>query len=138
MKNSGAGDKHINNNLKIVLSFSNFSDQNLSFEDIKRQEVIQFLDSKIKPIEQDPDRKWITTWNVYLNHLKYFFRWFYNEYSCFNKIRSEAEYISQMDWVTPEFMKIKKKKTKRLSPYIESELWSKEELLLVIKYEQKN
>ncbi|TVP40419.1 hypothetical protein [Candidatus Nitrosocosmicus arcticus] len=33
-------------------------------------------------------------------------------------------------------MKIKKKKTKRLSPYIESELWSKEELLIVIKYEQ--
>ena len=33
-------------------------------------------------------------------------------------------------------MKIKRKKTKRLSPYIESELWSKDELLLVIKYEQ--
>ena len=33
-------------------------------------------------------------------------------------------------------MKIKRKKTKRLSPYIESELWCKDELLLVIKYEQ--
>ncbi|TVP40420.1 hypothetical protein [Candidatus Nitrosocosmicus arcticus] len=74
MKTGGAGDKHINNNLKIVLSFANFSNQNFSFEYIKRQEVIQFLDSKIKPIEQDPDRKWIRTWNVYLNHLKYFFR----------------------------------------------------------------
>jgi hypothetical protein len=51
MKSIGAGDKHINNNLKIVLSFVNFSNQVLSFEDIKRQEVIQFLDSKIKSIE---------------------------------------------------------------------------------------
>ena len=24
--------------------------------------------------EEDPDRKWITTWNHYLSHLKYFFR----------------------------------------------------------------
>ena len=134
MKNSGAGDKHINNNLKIVLGFVSFSNQNLSFEDIKRQDVMEFLDSKIKSLEQDPDRKLITTWNVYLNHLKYFFRWFCNQYIKENSSNPQSEFPSQ-DWVTPEFMKIKKK-TKRLSPYIESELWSKEELLLVIKYEQ--
>jgi len=56
MKNSGAGDKHINNNLKIVQGFTSFSNPNLSFEDIKRQEIIQFLDSKLKPDEQDPDK----------------------------------------------------------------------------------
>ncbi len=32
-------------------------------------------------------------------------------------------------------MKIQRKRTKRLSPYIESELWEKEDLLLIIKYE---
>ena len=63
MKNGGAGDKHIINNLKIVLGFANFSNQNLSFEDIERQDVIEFLDSKIKSLEQDPDIKWITTCN---------------------------------------------------------------------------
>lgn len=72
-----------------------------------------------------------------MNHLKFFFRWLYNEYihsstaTNHNRIQS-----SQNDWITPEFMKIKKKKTKRLSPYLESELWSKEDLLSVIKYEQ--
>jgi hypothetical protein len=30
---------------------------------------------------------------------------------------------------------IKKKKTKRISPYLENELWEKEDLLNVIKYE---
>lgn len=133
MKNSGAGDKHINNNLKIVMGLSNFLEQNKLYEEIKREEIIQFLDSKIKPIEQDPDKKWITTWNVYLNHLKYFFRWFYNVYAKFKNSNSDSP--SSTDWITPDFMKVKKKKTKRLSPYIESELWSKEELLLAIKYE---
>jgi len=40
------------------------------------------------------------------------------------------------DWETPPFATIKKKKTKRLSPYLETELWDRDELLLVIKYEQ--
>ena len=53
MKNSGARDKHINNNLKIVMSFANFSDQNLSFGDMNRQHLIQFLDNKIKSIDED-------------------------------------------------------------------------------------
>jgi hypothetical protein len=136
MKNSGAGDKHINNNLKIVLSFGNFLNPNLEFSDVTRKEVINFLDSKIKPTEIDPDKKWITTWNVYMNHLKYFFRWFYNEYTKQKTSESESNFTSPTDWITPEFMKIQKKKTKRLSPYIDSELWSKEELLLIIKYEQ--
>jgi hypothetical protein len=134
MKNSGAGDKHINNNLKIVLSLSNYLDPNLSLGEIKGQEIVQFLDSKIKPIELDPDKKWITTWNVYLNHLKYFFRWFYNENVKVEYSKENA--LSAADWITPDFMKIKRKKTKRLSPYIDSELWTKEELLMIIKYEQ--
>jgi integrase/recombinase XerD len=33
------------------------------------------------------------------------------------------------------FVRIKKKVTKRLSPYLESELWELDELLLIIKYE---
>jgi hypothetical protein len=36
------------------------------------------LDTKIKSTEEDPDRKSITTWNDYLNDIKYFFRWLHN------------------------------------------------------------
>ena len=39
------------------------------------------------------------------------------------------------DWETPDFVRIKKKKNKRISPYLESELWEKEDLLSIIKYE---
>ena len=39
------------------------------------------------------------------------------------------------DWETPDFVNIKKKKTKRISPYLENELWEKDDLLTIIKYE---
>jgi hypothetical protein len=39
------------------------------------------------------------------------------------------------DWNTPDFVRIKKKKTKRISPYLENELWEKEDLLTIVKYE---
>jgi hypothetical protein len=29
-------------------------------------------------MEEDPDERWITTWNDYLWRIKYFFRWLYN------------------------------------------------------------
>jgi integrase/recombinase XerD len=32
-------------------------------------------------------------------------------------------------------VQIKKNKTKRISPYLESELWEKEDLLTIIKYD---
>ena len=35
----------------------------------------------------------------------------------------------------PNFSNFKEKKTKRLSPYVENELWQKEELLYLIKYD---
>jgi hypothetical protein len=107
MKNTNAGEKHINKNLKIIMSFANALEQNTDSENVKRSHIIRFLDSKMKSPEEDPHKKWITTWNVYLNHLKYFFRWLYNEYS--NKDRYaniESEYISQANWVTPDFVNI--------------------------------
>ena len=38
-------------------------------------------------------------------------------------------------WETPAFLQIKEKRTKRVSPYLESKLWEKEDLLNIIKYE---
>ena len=37
--------------------------------------------------------------------------------------------------ITPEFVRIKNKKSKRISPYLESEIWEKDELLSILKYE---
>jgi hypothetical protein len=45
----------------------------------RREQIIEFLNSKIKSAEEDPDKKSITTWNDYLGDIKYFFRWLYNK-----------------------------------------------------------
>jgi hypothetical protein len=104
----------------------------VSFYNVKKQEqIMDFLDSKIKNPELDPDKKWITTWNDYLGDIKYFFRWLYNY-----KLNEENLIKPSTEWETPPFVKIKKKKTKRVSPYLESEIWDREELELLIKYER--
>ncbi len=81
----------------------------------------------------DPEKRWITTWNDYLGDLKYLFRWLYN-YKL--KINQGLEpNPTPSEWETPTFAQIKKKKTKRLSPYSQSEIWDLEELKTIIKYE---
>ncbi|MGH9981891.1 MAG: hypothetical protein ACRD6U_10110 [Nitrososphaeraceae archaeon] len=130
MKRSGTSEKYQNNNLKALIVYSKFLGPTISFYDIKnKSEIIAFLDTKIKNSEDDPDKRWITTWNDYLVRIKYFFRWLYN---CKDK---DPDDVPFSEWETPDFVKIKNKKTKRISPYLENELWEKDDLLTIIKYE---
>src|SRR5215207_1677154 len=61
-----------------------------------------------------------------------FYRWLSNV-----KIKGDTHqnYSTISNWITPDFVNINKKKTKRLSPYNELEIWDKEELLTIVKYE---
>ena len=129
MKENSASERHQNNNLKAILAFSNYFGQT-SLKDIdKKEDVLSFLQSKIKDKEQDPEQKWITTYNDYLHRIKHFYRWLYNG--------NGTDIELSMDlWKTPVFMEsLKPKKTKRLSPYSETEIWDKDEFLSIIKYE---
>jgi integrase/recombinase XerD len=135
MKRNGASERHQNNSLKVCIAYSLFITKETSFYDIHRKDqIISFLDTKIKSQEQDPDQKWITTWNYNLVHLKRFFRWFYNKSKRSYK-QEEDDDIPEAEWATPSFINIKKRKTKRLSPYSESEIWERDELLSIVKYE---
>ena len=118
--------------LKVLVKFSEFIDDNLMNVQ-KKEQVIAFLNTKIRNKEEDPDERWITTWNDYLWRIKYFFRWLYN----IKKNENIDNFISSepSNWTTPIFVQIKKIKTKRLSPYLESELWEKDEISSIIKYE---
>ena len=101
-----------------------YIDSNTTFFDVKRTEqIIKFLDTKIKTIE-DPDARWNTTWNHYLCHIKYFFRWLYNachkknseSFSSTDVNNTHYYYPSSFyDWQTPSFIQIRKMKTKRTS-----------------------
>jgi integrase len=130
MRRNGTSERYQNNNLKAMISYCKFLGNSVSLDEVNcRNQIISFLDTKIKGIESDPDKRWITTWNDYLGRIKFFFRWLYN----FNDTQDGDVEFS--NWETPDFVKIKKKKTKRISPYLENELWEKEDLLSVIKYE---
>jgi integrase/recombinase XerD len=134
MKDNGTSQNYQKGNLKAIIHFAEHIGPTTSFYDIDHKQVLRFLDTKIKPEQIDPDKKWITTWNDYLWRLKLFFRWLHNK-----KIIEEAngeELKPEDEWKTPPFLQqIKKKKTKRLSPYLETEVWDRDELLTILKYE---
>jgi len=135
MKSNGASERHQNNNLKSVIAFANFLGTNTTFFDVQlKEQIMSFLDTKIKNVE-DPDKKWITTWNDYLHRIKHFFRWLYNQKDVEAKGLTKGEVLTQQDWETPSFARIREKRSKRISPYLETELWERDELLSIIKYE---
>ena len=102
MKGNSSLERHQNNNLNVMIEFSNYFDSNITFYDInKKEQILSFLDTKIKNSEDDPDKRWITTWNDYLVRIKYFFRWMYN---CKDK---DLDDVPFSDWETPDFVKIK-------------------------------
>jgi hypothetical protein len=106
-------------------------DKNLSDVNSK-DDIIQFLDTKKKGTIIDPDSRWIRTWNDYFQRIKYFMRWLQNGSP---ESSSHDSTIPSTDWLTPSFVQIRPKKTNRLSPYSESEIWELEDLLSIIKYE---
>jgi hypothetical protein len=79
MKSNDVSERHQNNNLKALINFANFLGHELSFTDIhKAEQVLCFLNTKIKSQGDDPEKKSITTWNDYLHRIEHFLRWLYN------------------------------------------------------------
>jgi hypothetical protein len=73
MKEGDVSENHQNNCLKVVITFANYLGTDTTFYEIQsKEQIIAFLDTKIKSREEDPDRKCITTWNHYLNRIKLF------------------------------------------------------------------
>jgi integrase/recombinase XerD len=97
---------------------------------VKRKERnTAFLDTKIKSVGDDPDRKWITIWNDYLNILSISSDGYITakrkQKTNTMKKRGIAP-SSSSNWKTPSFASIKKKITKRISAYLETEVWERD------------
>jgi integrase/recombinase XerD len=106
IKENGCSERHQNNNLKAVIAYSNFIGPIFLTHINNKEDVLSFLQTKIKNKEDDPDQKWITTYNDYLHRIKHFFRWLYNG----------RENTAMDSWKTPQFLElIKPKKTKRMT-----------------------
>jgi hypothetical protein len=62
MKSNGTSERHQNNNLKAIIAFASFLGTDTTFLDVQlKEQIMSFLDTKIKNLEEDPDKKWITT-----------------------------------------------------------------------------
>jgi hypothetical protein len=79
LQSNSTSDKHQNNTLKAMIAYARFVGHDMTFYQIgSKEQITSFLDTKVKDISEDPDMCWITTWNHYLVHIKYFFRWLHN------------------------------------------------------------
>ena len=116
--------------IKVLVRLAEYIGESITFYQVQNKEkILQFLDLKRKNETEDADKKWITTWNDYLWRIKYFYRWLNN-----TKVKG-VDTNSHDNWSTPSFINIKIKRTKRLSPYSETEIWDREEIFAIIKYE---
>lgn len=132
LKSNNTSESYQNQNIKALINMAKFFSE-VDFATISKKELIlSYLDTKIKSKEDDPDGRWMRTWNDYLQRIKYFFRWLHNEKLGLNKDEGSLE---PSDWITPSFLKIKEKRSKRISPYLETEIWDKEDFQTVIRYE---
>jgi hypothetical protein len=134
MKSNGTSESYQKNNLKAVINFAHWlhkRNPRSTFYDMDKKELIlKYLDSKIKTIEDDPEQRWITTWNDYMSRIKFFYRWLHNV-----RAKSEKDQLAMSEWQTPIFVQIKKRKSKRASPYSATEIWELDEVLTIVKYE---
>ena|SRR5215831_12017245 len=71
MVSNGVSKRYQTNTLKTVIEFAKYLGFNCIFYDLHRPyQIIPFLDTKIKNEAEDPDGRWITTWNDYLGRIR--------------------------------------------------------------------
>lgn len=131
MDTTDTSENYRRGNLIVTIFFAKHLERRSLFKVNEKSDIIDFLDTKKKDTAVDPDKKWIRTWNDYFQRIKYFMRWLHNGLPDSVAVSR----IPPSEWHTPEFVQIKPKKSNRISPYSESEIWERNELLTVTKYE---
>ena len=107
--------------IKILVWLSNHFQDQKSFKDLTKYDILDFLNTSRKSILEDPSQKWIGSYNGRQIILNKFFRWLYN-----------PDEPDQRKRETPSCMiGIKKLPKKDLTSYKPSDLW---EFLVLFLY----
>ena len=62
MKSIGISESYQNGNLKIIIYFARFLGSTTDFLSVKKKEqILSFLDTRIKDTEIDPEKRWTHT-----------------------------------------------------------------------------
>jgi len=96
---------------------------NKNFKNMGREDVISFLNCLRKGEAEDPNHKWIGTYNTYLIVIATFFKWFYYP-KMEQKQRPKPDVIQNL----------KRLKRKEKSTYKPSDMWTQDDDLLFLKY----
>ena len=78
MYEKGSSENHKINNLKVIIDYAKHIGIVCFYDINKNSQVTSFLNITIKNASTDPEKRWITTWNHFLNRIKLFFRWLHN------------------------------------------------------------
>ena len=111
-----------NDTIGVLCRFSKFH-SNKPFKEVTRNDIINFLDSLRKTETQDPLHKWIGTYNVYRMYLFRFFKWLHSP-SLEPSKRPNPSVIENIPLL----------KRKEKSIYKPSDLWTRQDDLLFLRY----
>ena len=109
--------------IKVIIWFCQFLNHK-PFKEIAKQDVLLYLNKLRKPEADDPTHKWIGTYNNRVMLLTKFFKWLYNP--------DEPDYRKRP--IPPCMNGVKQLPRKEKSSYQPSDLWTKEEHALFLKY----
>ncbi|MDP9290505.1 MAG: tyrosine-type recombinase/integrase [Thermoproteota archaeon] len=109
--------------IKCLVNLSQFLNHK-PYEELSKQDILDFLSSLKKPVSDDPKHKSIGTYNGRQMILSKFFRWLYNP--------DESDVRKR---VNPPCMNgVRRLPRKEISPYKPSDLWTDEENSIFLKY----
>jgi integrase/recombinase XerD len=105
--------------LKLVSQFLN----NKPFKEMTREDVLEYMDSIRRTEISDSTHKWIGTYNYHLTNLLRFFKWLYSPHIEPSK-RQKPEVIENI-------FNLKRREKSKYKP---SDLWTKEEHSIFLRY----
>jgi site-specific recombinase XerD len=109
------------NIIKTLKYFSRHIHKN--FQDVTSEDIVSFLNSLRKNDSDDPNHKWIGTYNLYLVIISTFFKWFFYP-TTEPKERPKPEVIQNL----------KRLKRKEKSTYKPTDMWTQDDDILFLKY----
>ena len=110
--------------IKIIVWLSNHFGDEKFFREIKKEDVLDFLNKLRRPPTEDPTHKWIGSYNGRQMILNKFFRWLYNPDEPDPRRRE-----------TPECMKgVRKLPRKEKTAYNSEDIWDQQEHAIFLKY----
>jgi integrase len=116
-------ENHKINFIEVMNALSNYYDNKKSFRDMKRHDILSFLNNVRKHEISDPQHKWVGTYNLYRVLVVKFFKWLYY-----------PELQPSKRPKPPSVENIPQLKRKEKSIYKPSDLWAAEDDLLFLKY----